>query len=112
MAGKLGMSFENFYSNFASSNHGFKDETTIKFTIAHELGHIVLKHCEDNYFTQKEDNCFARNLISPIPLVNRYKLNISRDYVRCFGISEPMAEVSFAFAKVMNIILQKRTITL
>lgn len=57
-----------------------------RFTIAHELGHIFLKHHQDSntdtllkrnlgYWKYKqyenEANCFARNLLSPAPLVNR-----------------------------------------
>lgn len=59
----------------------------IRFTLAHELGHYILKHNEktnktilnrysltveeyDNF--EKEANYFAKRLLAPIPLVDRY----------------------------------------
>lgn len=57
-----------------------------RFTIAHELGHVFLRHYDevdgDVLLRKKipgrkykgledEANCFARNLLSPVPLVNR-----------------------------------------
>ena len=57
-----------------------------RFTIAHELGHVFLNHYaeidsnvllrkrvpEKKYKSlEKEANCFARNLLAPIPLVKR-----------------------------------------
>ncbi|WP_461206106.1 ImmA/IrrE family metallo-endopeptidase [Clostridium sp. DL1XJH146] len=69
------------YYNDTKQNHHLD-----RFTIAHELGHIFLEHHHnantdillrknisksqyDKY--EKEANCFARNVLSPIPLVDR-----------------------------------------
>ncbi len=84
-----------------SNNHiifynDFKDEKTIRFTLAHELGHIRIGHTEDNEITDKEANCFARNLLCPVQLVHGFGLNTAEDYVECFGISLPMAQASLA----------------
>lgn len=100
-----------FTYNISQSEYGFtvirrdksiifynnkKDEKTIRFTLAHELGHIRLGHTEDNSKSDKEANCFARNLLCPIPLVKGYKLASAKDYEECFGISEPFAKAAFA----------------
>lgn len=41
----------------------------LNFTLAHELGHIVLHHAEDNAAEEAEANCFARHLLCPEPAV-------------------------------------------
>ena len=78
----------------------FKDDTTIRFTLAHELGHIILQHDEDNDISNKEANCFARNLLCPIPIAREFNLRTVEDYVSCFQVSEPMAEVSLDYKSV------------
>ena len=118
MADRMGITFEDFYQNYASSEYGFtirkdsksspkfivcynerKSETTIRFTLAHELAHIVLNHKKDDSVFKKEADCFARNVLCPIPIVNGYKLKSVKDYVNCFNISESMATVAIDFAQ-------------
>ena len=96
--------FESFYDYLGtvSSEYGYtiynpyigkaeifyndtKDYRTIKFTLAHELGHIVLGHTEDNDISQKEASCFARNLLCPVPIID------------IFDVGELMAAVSFNY---------------
>lgn len=79
--------------------NNLKDDKTIRFTLAHELGHIRLGHTEDNEITDKEANCFARNLLCPIQLVEGFELSTVEDYTECFGVSEPMAKASLAHLK-------------
>ena len=72
--------YKIFY-NDTKNNRGLE-----RFTIAHELGHIFLDHHQDSktnillrknisdeqyQIYENEANCFARNLLSPIPLVER-----------------------------------------
>ncbi len=112
-AKRFGISHNGFTYNFASSEHGFtvadydndrfiiyyndwKDDKTIRFTMAHELGHIVLRHHEDNDVENKEANCFARNILCPIQVVRDFHLLTPKDYVDCFSISMPMAKAAFA----------------
>lgn len=107
-AEKIGITHNEFAYQYASSEHGFtaakysnnrfiiyyndwKDETTVKFTFAHELGHIILRHTEDNHVSKKEADCFARNLLCPVPVSNGFNLETISDYAKCFRISEPMA---------------------
>lgn len=102
--------FEEFYS-IASSQYGFsiknfsahqtlilyndkKDETVIRFTLAHELGHYILFHTKDSENEDKEANCFARNILCPIPVIYELGLTHIHEYVNTFYVSEPMAQVS------------------
>ena len=41
----------------------------LNFTLAHELGHILLKHTEDTRVEEAEANCFAGHLLCPGPAV-------------------------------------------
>lgn len=67
----------------------------IRFTLAHELGHAVLGHQdEDDPIAEREANCFARNLLCPIPIVNALELSNSREYVSVFNVSSDMARVA------------------
>lgn len=71
-----------------------KSNTTIRFTLAHELGHIVLNHTSDDNISQSEANCFGRNLLCPVPIRKAFHLEKISDYCSCFDISEPMAEAT------------------
>lgn len=110
-AKQLKCSFREFVNEFASSDFGFtiidpksnrhqviyndmKASATIKFTLAHELGHIALQHVEDTDVEQREADCFARNLLCPLPLIDGFHLSTINDYVECFGISDSMAKVA------------------
>lgn len=109
-AQRMSMSFSQFV-DCAPSEYGFtiydkehqkwivfyndqKDVCTIRFTLAHELGHIVLRHDDDNYTAKCEANCFARNLLCPVPLRDGFNLSTTQDYCDCFNISEPMAKAT------------------
>jgi hypothetical protein len=93
------------YYNDTKNNDGLT-----RFTIAHELGHIFLQHhnktktdimlregiAESLYKAfENEANCFARNFLSPQPLVSLIT-DISQNYsvqeiVMAFNISYPAA---------------------
>lgn len=67
----------------------------IRFTLAHEIGHAVLGHqSEDDPIAEREANCFARNLLCPIPVINELKLSTPYDYVAVFNVSPDMARVA------------------
>lgn len=107
---RLGITVGEFVTEFSESDMGYtvydkangrwllfyndtKCDTTIRFTIAHELGHIVMKHIEDNSITDREANCFARNLLCPVPLREELGLKTPDDYCSAFDISDVMAKV-------------------
>lgn len=113
---KIGCTYKEFFLQYASSEHGFtipyfnenkyiicfnegKDEKAIRFTIAHEIGHIVLGHRQDNDVTNKEANCFARNVLCPVQISDGFGVETEQEYVNCFDISEPMATATIANRK-------------
>lgn len=68
----------------------------IRFTVAHEIGHCVLGHRDENDpVAEKEANCFARNLLCPVPVVFGMGLEEVQDYVGMFDVTVQMATVSF-----------------
>ena len=75
-----------FYNDFATL------EIT-RFTLGHELGHYILKHTEETFATDKEANCFARNLLCPIPVTEAFKLDNVDDCCDIFDISPSAARV-------------------
>lgn len=108
MAARFNLSV-NQYRELAPSEYGFtmkkgdynyilyneeKGYHTNRFTIAHEIGHIVLGHKTDDSVTAREANCFARNLLCPVPLIDTFNITEVKDYVGWFAISEIMAEYS------------------
>ena len=42
----------------------------IRFTIMHEIGHIVLDHTEHSDLAESEANFFAKYALAPPPLVH------------------------------------------
>lgn len=76
-----------------------KDERAMRFTIAHEIGHIVLKHTDDDDISDHEANCFARNLLCPVPVAKLLNLSSADDYSQVFKVSEQMANVAFNLSK-------------
>lgn len=111
MAKRMEMTFSEYLA-FCGSDDGFtafnkisgkwivfyndmKSERTVRFTLAHELGHIVLRHDDDDDpISQREANCFARNILCPAPLRDGFNLKTVSDYCECFNVSEFMAEAT------------------
>ena len=68
----------------------------LNFTLAHELGHIVLKHHSGQPWEEREADCFAANLLCPAPILTRIRQNHPILYAEelaamCF-ITVPAAE--------------------
>lgn len=110
-ARRLRCDFKEFVYGMAPSEFGFtiidkengnsivfyndhKSETTNRFTFAHELGHIRLGHTRDDRASNKEANCYARNLLCPIPVVQEGKLKTIQDYASTFYVSDYMAYIA------------------
>ncbi|MCD8357482.1 MAG: ImmA/IrrE family metallo-endopeptidase [Clostridia bacterium] len=74
-----------------------EDFRIVRFTLAHEFGHFVLNHAMDNEITNAEANCFARNLLCPVPLADLLDLQNPDDYSDCFIVSPPAALVAYNF---------------
>ncbi len=82
--GKDGYSIYNGHNYTVAYNNTINSKGRINFTLAHEIGHIVLNHhkdfevtntLQDNFtkeeykILENEANCFARNILAPAPLV-------------------------------------------
>lgn len=123
VARKFGMTLHQFL-DIVSSEYGFtfydqmsrrgiilfndlKGECTIRFTVAHELGHIILGHTQDDDIARCEADCFARNFLCPVPLRNGFNLATVEDYCDCFNVSEPMAQVTLNLNKSDNYYITK-----
>ena len=64
-----------------------------RFTLAHELGHIVLKHTQQADFEEREADYYAAQLLAPRPLIEK----LPRDPVaieQAFQISHRAAEMA------------------
>ncbi|MCL9634625.1 ImmA/IrrE family metallo-endopeptidase [Bacillus zanthoxyli] len=84
----------------------------IRWTIAHELGHFMLKHneisnksvyarnslTEEEYVVfEKEANCFARNLLAPAPVVYQLRPINPHSISEVFHISYEAANNVYSF---------------
>lgn len=108
MAAKFDMTLGD-YNSIVPSEFGFtmkknknnyilyneeKGYYTNRFTIAHEIGHIILEHDIDDSVAKREANCFARNLLCPAPIIDALNVTTINDYVEWFHVSDLMAENS------------------
>ncbi len=66
-----------------------------KFTIMHELGHIVLGHKEDSELAERLANYFAAYALAPSPLIYKYCCEDKEDLMTIFQVSEPCANICF-----------------
>lgn len=68
-----------------------------RFTIMHEIGHIVLEHNEDTIYeiAESEANFFARNALAPIPILLTNNLVDVYDIYETFNVSFECAEITF-----------------
>lgn len=88
---EFGFTMKNDSRNYILYNEE-KGYCTNRFTIAHEIGHIMLGHKIDDSVTEREANCFARNLLCPIPVIDSFNISNIDDYMGWFHISDLMAE--------------------
>lgn len=82
-----------------------------RFTLAHEVGHIVLNHhklLKNNLIKfngktkdifEMQANVFAENILMPVHLVNKFRYEDVEDLSRIFEVSKSMAEVRMAHLK-------------
>lgn len=65
----------------------------IRFTLAHEIGHAILNHDgEEDPVSEREANCFARNLLCPVPVAVGLEIKTPADYTSVFNVTEIMAK--------------------
>ncbi len=67
---------------------------TDRFTIAHEIGHILMQHIESpNEYAEQQANVFASRLLSPIIVIRHHEMHDALELTRFFGISEEAAQI-------------------
>ena len=71
----------------------------VKFTIMHELGHIVLNHSEGSDLAEAEANLFAKYSLAPPPLVHKTSPNDYLDIAATYEISEEYASYAMSYYK-------------
>ena len=69
-----------------------------RFTLAHEVGHIVLNHHHvykqnNKILIEQEANIFAENILMPVDFVERFKYEDLETIARIFQVSKQMASV-------------------
>lgn len=73
----------------------FYDDTMpsrrVRFTIMHEVGHIVLDHSEHSALAEAEANFFAAKSLAPLPLVHNIAPEDYLDIAEGFDISDDSA---------------------
>lgn len=82
--------FEIFYNDD-------KNETRIKFTLGHEISHIIHLDTYENETIKAKANYFSRFLIVPIPLIRELNLTNKADVGYIFQVSPDVAQYSLEF---------------
>lgn len=115
-AQNMGITFSE-YASIVSSDYGYsvryfkrnrfevfyndhKEYEVQRFTLAHELGHIVLGHMKDSDVENREANCFARNCLCPIPAIIEMSLKEPSEYCQYFYVSDMMADIAFKYKNI------------
>ncbi len=71
---------------------------TDRFTIAHELGHILLKHKADKAYSEYQEeqaNVFASRLLAPMIIINDLAPNSAEELSDLFGLSLESATIRY-----------------
>jgi len=76
-----------FYNDFDYSL------SRIRFTLAHELAHLILEHEDDGELSECEANFAAGYLLAPDPIVIEYSSLETHDIEAKFGVSHECAKV-------------------
>lgn len=69
----------------------------VRFTILHEIGHIVLKHLQESDVAEAEANFFAKFTIAPPSLINLICPNDYLDIAAAFDLSNESAFYSWNY---------------
>lgn len=63
----------------------------VRFTIMHEIGHIVLDHEDGNEVEESEANFFAKHILAPPCIMHKVGIEDYLDIVSEFDVSQEMA---------------------
>lgn len=67
----------------------------IRFSLAHELGHIILQHEKPMQTAEIEANFFASNLLAPRMAIHYARCKNETDVAKVFAISQEAARYAF-----------------
>ena len=70
-----------------------------RFTIAHEIKHVVSGDCHKKYLTENDEalaDFFAKSLLAPQAVIIQKELNSPEEYVERFHISQQSAEYCYS----------------
>ncbi len=76
-----------------------RPEKRVRFTIMHEIGHVVLDHAEASDLAESEANFFAKYALAPPPLVHEKKPEDYLELAESFDLSNECASYSFNYYK-------------
>lgn len=62
-------------------------EGRIRFTIMHEIGHIIRKHYQYSQLAENEANWFAAYALCPPPIIDKFEINDCDDLISKFNIT-------------------------
>lgn len=68
-----------------------KSTERIRFTVFHEIGHIILRHLIHDEENEAEANFFAGYFIAPAPLIHYFKLNCEQEIMDKFWTTYSVA---------------------
>lgn len=71
---------------------------TDRFTVAHELGHLLLRHRADKAYSEYQEeqaNIFASRLLAPMIIINEFAPNSPEDLAKLFGLSLESATIRY-----------------
>ncbi len=72
-----------------------RNEARIRFTIMHEIGHILLQHREESDLARKMADYFAAYSLAPSPLMDHYHCDDYIDVIDTFDVSQDCAFYCF-----------------
>lgn len=64
-----------------------------RFTVMHEIGHILLGHKQESELANQMANYFAAYSLAPSPLIGLFNCADASDIMREFDVSKPCAEI-------------------
>ncbi len=80
--------FKIFYDDSYSS-------VRVRFSLMHEIGHIVLEHREESVLARMMANYFAGYALAPTPLIRRFGCDDFMEVADKFKISVESADIRF-----------------
>lgn len=67
----------------------------VRFTLMHEIGHILLGHREESVLARKMADYFAAYALAPSPLMGYYECEDYMDVANKFDVSQECADICF-----------------